>query len=531
MSVAAKIIEAADIRSVVGEYTTLTRRGSEWRGPCPIHGGHGPNLSVNTAKGVYHCHTCKAGGSVIDFVRRVENKDYRSAVEGLSQRFGIDVRLSEWSNDQHKIKDAVEFASSWWRSDLMESASTISYLESKGIDPEFALEHGVGYCNSDTESFLRHTADHGIGTGALIKAGILYVTGSRNYIPMSNRMVVTVFDESGRAIGFSGRNIGGSGPKWLNSPESPIFSRKNTLYGLNWAKAEPDDEVVLVEGFFDVLSMVAAGKRAVVASMGTSLAQGQASKLSYYWDSCTVFYDGDKSGAKASFMAADRLLSAGIRVKVAVASGGLDPGEAVKRPEDVFGVLNGATDVMGLKVKMLEDTRHFSTPEKKRVAFDKLSPTISATLDPITKEIYASLVAEKLGISQEAVLAASRSGKPMYYIPSGGDIVSLEESVISVASSSDSHLESLIIAGVLAEDFREERWSKLYRALMDSYGERESVESVGTALDGAWNEGYLVLRRRAIAREMDDVRTRMAFATPEEKMNLLSELIRLKSEL
>lgn len=525
MNINARIVDECDIHAVVSEYTSLKRMGSEFRGPCPLHGGHGPNFSVNPDKGVYHCHTCKAGGNVITFVKEILSCDYRTAIKHLGDKFGINVEYDE-PDDNKRLRELVEFLSSWW-SHQLNGSPALDYLKNKGLPEEFAMSHGIGYFADTTQLLVKACRDHGFSQSLLYDAGIVKDYEGRLYSPLHGRLVVTIYDPAGRPVSFSGRSLTDKGPKWLNSPESPVYRRWNTLYGLNWAK-ENKDRAILVEGFFDVLSMRASGTLNCVASMGTSFTEGQASRMASYWDRASIFYDGDKSGLSASFKAADLMLANGITPKVCIPSEGIDPGCAITHPEHVSSALGSATDVVELKVSMLREKGYFESIEKKKEAILKLKPTVHACSDPVQKDLYASFVGDQVGVSRESILISSSPSRAFRKPSSDNKIKSLEEVALDFAASSEVYLERLIMMGVQERDFREPASKSRFNSLLGLLG-GDFVPEELLHHEKEFDQAVPMLLKRVKARRISELQEKIAFSTDEEeKLELLSQMLQEK---
>ena len=322
--VLAELRSAADIVEVIGDHTTLKKAGRSWKGLCPFHNERTPSFTVDRDKGLYHCFGCGAGGDVIHFVRQIDRLEFPEAVEALAGRFGVTIPRRERRGPRDDRRDRLFEAVSAAAALLRASGSgrpgnaAAKYLEERGV-PEETLERrsALGHAPDAWDS-LGKALSPAFPEDLLIEAGLLQprAEGKGAYDRFRDRLLFVVRDERGRPVGFGGRALSPEGePKYLNSPESPIFSKKRLLYGLFEAREaiRRRDRVVLVEGYFDHLALVRAGIDETVASMGTALTPEQAEKLRRSDPHAVVCYDGDSAGRNATRGALTLLLGAGLR--------------------------------------------------------------------------------------------------------------------------------------------------------------------------------------------------------------------------
>jgi DNA primase len=454
-------------------------------------------------------------------IKSIRNTSYREAVEWLAARYNI--ALEDKHEDNKSIREAVEFAASWWKTDIEHGA--IPYLEEKGIDVGFARDHGVGFCLPDSGYFLQGIRDNGLREYDFIRAGIVAKGQHGHYVPLSGRIIVTIYDAFGRPVGFSGRSLNKRGPKWKNSPNSPIFRRSNHLYGLNWARESRLDEFILTEGFFDVLSMRSAGHANVVASMGTSLTHEQASIASHYWSDAVVFYDGDVAGRRASYTASEVLLAAGVKPSICSPEQGIDPGCAITHPDSVQKSIDSAKDVIELKIQLLEGAGYFKDVSGRKSAMEKLATTVSATRSPVLKELYASAISEKVGISREAVLLAASGKVKIRGMPESAEVKSNDEMLVSAMACDGALLERVVSMGVVPDDVRIEKWRKLFQELLDTFGCEGHITTHDVSLTPEELEDVIGdFANRIRYREIEKLKQQMAVAEPHERIALLSAL-------
>jgi DNA primase len=417
-----QVRDSVDLVALIGESVSLKRTGTDYRGPCPFHGGTNRNFAVIPRKGRYYCFVCKESGDVFSWYMKRQGMSYPDAVREVARRIGITIpdRPEQAGPDPNEpLFGAAAAAQDWFTKQLLELPdATIAreYLESRAVPLDTAAMLGLGYAPQG-KLFLAAMAQLGIGEDVLLRAGLAAqredgVVSAR----FRGRLLFPIHDLRGRAVGFGGRLLGPGEPKYLNSPETEIFHKGRQLYNLHQAKApiRKEESVILVEGYFDVLRLVLAGVEHVVAPLGTALTPDQAGLLRRYTQAATLLYDSDRAGLQATFRAGDELLRHSVRVRVATLPPGEDPDTLVKNGgiAALDAVLRDAVDLFERKIQMLERKGWFENVEHSREAVDRLLPTIRATADPITRELYLSLAAKRAGVSKDVLeqeLASDRS--------------------------------------------------------------------------------------------------------------------------
>ncbi len=412
-----RVREAADIVQIIGEHVKLKRAGGDFRGPCPFHGGKNPNFSVSPKRGQYHCFKCGESGDVFSFLQKQLGMSFPDALRSVASTVGIEVPQQRVERPGPDPRDPFwemnAAAADYFQRELWESergAGARAYLENRAITRPDAERFELGFAPDDIGTFRAHMGTMGFDVDRLIEGGLL-VRRDENSEPrprFRNRLMFPILDASGRHIAFGGRALADVEPKYLNSPETPVFSKSRTLYALGWCKNEirKADRVFVVEGYMDAIRLMVAGINTVVAPLGTALAESQAAMLVRYSRNVYLLYDSDQAGLKATFRAGDELLRHGCAVRVITLPNGEDP--------DTFVRSSGAAaleqqvaqsvDVFERKIQLLERGGWFAELQKKRRALDRLLPTIRATSDPLLRELYIGRAAEKSGIAKEALI-------------------------------------------------------------------------------------------------------------------------------
>jgi len=341
-TIIAQVREAADIVDVISQVTPLKPAGRSHKGLCPFHREKTPSFNVDRSRGFFHCFGCGVGGDVFKFVMLTERFTFPEAVEYVANRVGMTLPRRSTTktrdSDKEELFELLEEASGAFHQSLgwVPNAAQ-AYLDKRGVSNEVRDNYGLGYA-PDAWDYLLTRLGRKYPAEKLEKAGLAVPrkTGSGFYDRFRNRLMIPIHSEAGTVIGFGGRTLDGSDPKYLNSPESTVFNKSQLLYNLHRAKQNIRrlDRAILVEGYFDCISLDDAGVPGVVASMGTSLTPGQASLIARYTKRVVVCYDGDDAGRNATLKAAPVFLAAGLHVEVFNVGRGHDPDTFIRE----FGV-------------------------------------------------------------------------------------------------------------------------------------------------------------------------------------------------
>ena len=413
-----EIRERADILEVCGEFVQLKRSGKTYRGPCPLHGGEGPNFSVDPARGIFKCFVCGEGGDVFSFLMKHLGLDFPSAVRQVASRVGVEVpEDSERREDPFAhVREVTAFAEEWFRTMLLDAAvgaPAREYLHGRGINPDAAEEYGLGFAPDGWRELREAALARGIADEDLLEAGLLATSDRADepYDRFRNRLMFSIRDLRDRPIAFGGRVLGKAdehAPKYINSPETPIFHKSRTLYGLNRARhaIRREEHSLVTEGFMDVLTLHIGGFPTAVAPLGTALTSEQADLLKRYSSRVYLLYDSDSAGLKATFRAADVLLSAGCHPMVVTFPDGEDPDSVLRDEgsEALRGYLADAVDVLERKLQILDRQGYLDTIEGKRRAVDGLLSTLRSVQDPALLDIYLGRAAERTGVRRDTLV-------------------------------------------------------------------------------------------------------------------------------
>jgi DNA primase len=422
-SVLAELRSAADIVEVVSEHTRLKKAGRSWKGLCPFHNERTPSFTVDRDKGLYHCFGCGAGGDVIHFVRQIDRLDFPEAIEALASRFGVAIpkRVSRGPRDEQreKLLAAVAAAQRFYVAELAKKGNpAVAHLDERGVPESVAKALGVGYAPPGWENLAK-----GLGgswpEAVLVEAGLMQprAEGRGAYDRFRNRLLFTIRDERGRPVGFSGRALApGEEPKYLNSPESPIFLKKRLLYALTDAREaiRRRERTVLAEGCFDHLALFLAGVEETVASMGTALTPEQAVKLKRLAPKVVVCYDGDSAGRNAARAALTHLLAQGLEVSVARLPDGEDPDDVRRRegPAALAARIDEAPGYLSWLFGELRPDEPRISAEEKKDRIRAILEVLSAIPDRILRYEEYRRVSNEVGVPVDVLWPKEPASRP-----------------------------------------------------------------------------------------------------------------------
>ncbi len=420
-----ELSEKNPIEDVVGQYVNLTRRGSNLFGLCPFHNEKTASFSVVPDKSMYYCFGCHKGGGVVNFIMEIEGLDYPDAVRFLAKRAGIEVPEDERGNSSNyryreKLWQLCRDAARYYHSCLKspEGREGLNYLTRRGLDPDTIVRFGLGFAPNRWDGLKKAMLEKGYTQKELQDAGLVRIkTGKRRepdgtmteydscYDWFRNRVMFPIIDVRGNVIGFGGRVMDGSEPKYLNSPESMIFNKRKNLFALNLAKRTKLGMLVLTEGYMDTITMHQYGFDCAVASLGTALTQDQARMLAKYTKELVLCYDGDQAGQNAAKRAIEIFRNVDLKVRVLRMQGAKDPDEFLhKYGADRFKRLLGASENQAdYQLETIRKKYDLSTDEGKVDFLEEAASLIAGMSNEIEREVYSARAAELAGVKKEAV--------------------------------------------------------------------------------------------------------------------------------
>jgi DNA primase len=434
-----EVRDRASIVQVVNEYVPLTKRGHNHVGLCPFHSEKTPSFTVNEEKKIFYCFGCNATGNVITFLMKKDGLAFPEAVRALASRYGITINESKRDvpDEREQIYAALRAASEYFSAMLKASAGDPAkeYLKSRGLTGELAKRFHIGYAPNKWDGLLNFMKGRGIGVEAALKAGLLVKKdkGPGHYDRFRNRVIFPITDVRGRIIGFGGRAMDDKSlPKYLNSPESPVFKKGETLFGLAQAKEAVSKEgyVLVVEGYFDLVALHRHGFVNSVATMGTALTTDHIRTLKGYTSSIYALFDSDDAGKKAALRGLNLFLNEDISCRAVLLSQGKDPDEFLKLagPEALREAIVDAPTLMEFYLSTLRSKVNMTAPEGKKKYFEDALSYLSKIGNLAERGHYATIVASTLGIGVDSVYDALKGASSgSLKVKSGFQVKSLPE--------------------------------------------------------------------------------------------------------
>ncbi len=405
-----EIKSRCNIVDVVGRTVNLKKTGNNHKGLCPFHNEKTPSFVVSEEKQIFTCFGCGATGDVIEFVKKLNNLDFREATERMAEEYGIEIKDQSLGDDGKKaIIYGInrEVAMFYFKSFFDHPNKGQAYMTKRGIDAATLRKFGIGYADEEWDSLYKFFIGLGTKEEALLELGLISKSKDRYYDKFRNRVVFPIINTRGKVIGFGGRAIGEDNPKYLNSPETPVFQKKNNLYGLNLARQEIGkmNYAIIVEGYMDVISLYQHGIKNAVASLGTALTINQAAMIKRYTDNVILAYDGDEAGLAAALRGMDILNEAGCKVKIIQVKDGKDPDDFVKKfGKDAFlKLVQDATPLIDYKIALIRQKCNMETTEGKIDFIKEVTPILKKLKSPVEADAYIKKIAKETKISEGAL--------------------------------------------------------------------------------------------------------------------------------
>jgi DNA primase len=418
-----RVRASVSLLDVVQERVTLRRQGSRWIGLCPFHAEKTPSFGVSEELGIWKCFGCGAGGDVIDFVRAVDHLDFVGAIEWLAARGGIQLRYTSSGEGRdrrrrQRLVDAMAAAVAWYHERLLtapDAGPARHYLRSRGIDGALARRFQLGWAPDDWDALVGALGQEGAD---LIEAGLAFVNRrDRMQDAFRGRVMFPIYNEAGDPVAFGGRVLPGSSDpaKYKNSPETPIYAKGRTLYGLNWAKSAvvAGDEVVVCEGYTDVIGFHHVGVVHAVATCGTALTEDHARLLTRFAKRFVLAFDADSAGQGAAERVYDWERRLSIEVAVARLPAGTDPGELSGRdPDALRAAVGDAQPFLGFRVDRVLRSGSTATPERRARLAEAAMAAVNEHPDVNVRRLYAGQVASHCGLAVADLvrMAEARAG-------------------------------------------------------------------------------------------------------------------------
>ena len=505
-----RVMDATDIVDVVKEFVTLRKSGANYKGLCPFHNERTPSFSVSPAKQLCKCFSCGKGGNAVHFLMELEQMTYPEAIKWLGRKYGIEVKEKELTDTERIEQSEREsmFALNEWANNYFQNilhdnvdgvAIGMAYFRSRGFRDDIIRKFNLGYSLEQRDAFANAAMTHGFSKEYLLKTGLCYQTEDGHLFDRYHgRVIFPVHTVSGRVVAFGGRvlntekhkNVG----KYVNSPESEIYSKSHELYGLYQAKQAivKHGRCFLVEGYTDVISMHQSGVENVVASSGTSLTEGQIRLLHRFTENITVLYDGDAAGIKASLRGIDMLLAEGLNIKVLLLPDGDDPDSFARkhRSEEFQNYIDQhQVDFIKFKTNLLLKGAE-GDPIKRAELITDVVHSISVIPNEVVRQMYIKESAVALSVNEELIVnEINKQHRKQVSSDYSGD-ENKQQTDTSAEHSATSHANNTV-KGNAEEEMLASLVVKFGNMYIDALGTESSANSEGQVTVAAFIEDSL----------------------------------------
>lgn len=404
-----KIKEENDIVDVISESVNLKKSGRNFIGLCPFHNERTPSFSVSPEKQIFKCFGCGEAGNVITFVMKYRNLSYIDAIKFLADRANIELIFDKKSSKIYKERNEIininREAAKYYFFNLKNNKTAKEYFRNRGIDNKTMVKFGLGYSYGGWDNLIKYLKKKGYSELDMLKAGLIVKSKNGRYRDrFLNRVMFPVFNYRGKVIGFGGRVLDNSKPKYLNSPETDVFKKGDNLYGLNFAIKNKCDFIIIVEGYMDCISLHQFGITNVVASLGTALTPHQAKLIKRFVNKVIISYDADAAGQAATLRGLDILKKQGLEVRVLTVPDGKDPDEYIRMhgKNSFDDLIKNAITLTDYKIKSQMKGIDLDNKEDVIKFMNKVIPILWG-LDPIERDIYVKRISEDTGINNQAI--------------------------------------------------------------------------------------------------------------------------------
>ena len=487
-----EVLDRINILDVVSQYVKLRRAGKDFLGLCPFHKEKTPSFTVSVEKQIYYCFGCHEGGNAVHFLAKYDHLSFHEALEHFANQLGIKMS-SRPAGKRMPMLDALSKLADYYHGNLVKSDAARGYLTRRGIHAGTIDEFNLGYSEkvSYTQEFAKKL---GIPFDLLFSAGVFKMRGSEIYDIFRGRIVIPILDVNNKVIGFGGRGLDKDAlPKYLNSPESGVFSKRSVLYGLDKARKQiaEKDEALIVEGYFDLIALHQAGVRNVVATLGTSITEEQVSRLRNYTENITLMLDGDEAGMKSTLRLIGLFGEMGIDGKMVILPEAHDPDSFIREKG-----MAGFEELMQSKRAILDYSFDFhikrcglSTLEGKRAFIKAVLPQLEGMRNSVVKRLYVQRLAELTGVEEYRFWDTIKERRLEETNPEGTPGGTVERKIIGICLNRPTLIELLKGKGV-----------KHYLA------DRESQEVLDRMIEHYEEHGCLEVRRFVAMLEGDELK-------------------------
>jgi len=482
MEVIDQIKHTASIVEIASQYTTLRLRGKKHVGLCPFHSEKTPSFTVDEEKQLFHCFGCGTGGDIFTLVMEKESLSFPEAIRYLAEKYNIQIpEKKSFSPQMQKLEEKLykisEDALAYFRRNLFktkEGEKALEYLHKRKISDETIQQLKIGYALDSWDSLLNSFQRKGYSPGLLEKAGLVLRRTNKegHYDRFRGRVIFPIFQLSGKIVAFGGRSLIGQEPKYLNSPDTPIYTKGNLLYGLNFCKEGVRDkgEIILVEGYTDFLSLFQAGITNVAASLGTSLTSEQVALVRRFAPRIIACYDADVAGFKAVIRAITLCFEQGLEINVMTLPKGLDPDSFMSKygTKKFNELLEKSTQALKFLIDFQKQEKNFESPEGKSKVAKSIADQISRIPDPVVRSEHLKKASEYLSIEERILRSMVQLKKPTLQTEAKTVFLNAEKRLLQILFE-DSRIASSVFKALREEDFEGLRSEPIFKILSDFF--------------------------------------------------------------
>ena len=495
-----KVKESSDIVDIISNYIQLKKSGSNFVGLCPFHNEKTPSFTVSESKQYFRCFGCGEGGDSITFVMKKENLDFVDAIKLLADKYNIEVEENKIDNkfagEKESLYNINKETARFFFDNLNKSQKSLEYLSRRQINNKTLRQFGLGFAHDSWDSLHKHLLSKGFRSEEIAKIGLIgRKSGNTGYYDkFRDRIIFPIIDTRSRVIGFGGRVMNDSQPKYLNSSDSIIFNKGNHLYGLNLVDKYSDKKrILLVEGYMDVISLFSSGINYSVASLGTALTDRQAKLLKRYGEEIYICYDSDTAGNKATLRAIDTLVEADVKPRIILLPNGMDPDDYIKKM--------GIIEFNKLFIKSLNHIDYKISMSKSKYNLDSIEDKIQFTLEvskiirslksPVEQDVFIKKISQDTGISVEAIEAEVRRSQynktpdkkfkdskpnisPVRAIITSGNLKAEVDLLLLMIEDKDYF--DIINDSLELEDFSSNEYRKIYEIIRNQYLDKTTID-------------------------------------------------------
>lgn len=408
-----KIKDNIDIVNVISDYVQLKKAGSNYVGLCPFHNEKSPSFTVSESKQFFHCFGCGEGGDGVTFIMKKENLDFPDAIKFLGDKLGIEIEDTtnvnpKYIDEKLKTYEINKETARFYYNNLIKNPAAISYLEKRKLSSKVIRQFGLGYSLDSWDNLYKYLKSMNYTDDEIEKTGLIGRKSGNNgyYDKFRNRIMFPIIDTKSRIIGFGGRVLDKSMPKYLNSPDTIVFNKGNHLYGLNLlSKYSTRKRILLVEGYMDVISLYNRGINYSVASLGTAFTERQSKLLKRFGEDIYICYDSDEAGIKATLRAIDTCLKAEINPKIILLPNGMDPDDymRINGPIEFEKLFLNSFNYIDYKINLAKSRYDLNNLDEKIKVTKEVAQIIKGIKSPIEQDGYIEKTARETGISKDAI--------------------------------------------------------------------------------------------------------------------------------